>query len=70
MGCSQSVISNDESGGSSKKSKKRQRSTITSIASLESLEIGEGAFGAIRRRYGPPSCFKMDGYDIGLRVRV
>lgn len=72
MGCAQSIIS--PTGATSTNTDysymKRKRSTVTSVASLESLETGAGAFGAIHKRYGAPAYFKMDGYDLGLRVRV
>ncbi len=69
MGCTQSIVSpvSSEKGGFFVKQK---RNTLTSIASLDALECGEGQFGAINRRYGAPSYFKLDGYDIGLRVRA
>jgi hypothetical protein len=71
MGCAQSIISPTGVDHITDYGfMKRKRSTITSVASLESLEAGAGSFGAIHKRYGAPPYFKMDGYDLGLRVRV
>lgn len=56
------------SGGS----RKPKRSTFTSIATFDSLDsVEHGYFGMrVTKRYGHPSYFRLDGYDVGLRVRV
>ncbi len=52
--------------------KKPKRSTFTSIATFDSFDSADhGYFGMrVTKRYGHPSYFRLDGYDIGLRVRV
>lgn len=51
---------------------KQKRGTFTSIATFDSLESVDENFASARmtKRYGHPSYFRKDGYDIGLRVRV
>lgn len=71
MGCTPSIVSvhatdNNNFGFLVK----QKRNTLTSIASLDAIECGQGHFGQINRRYGAPSYFKPDGYDLGLRVKV
>ncbi len=53
--------------------KKPRRSTLSSVATLDSLDnMGSNGYflTKINKRYGNPQYFREDGYDIGLRVRV
>lgn len=66
MGCAPSTTMSTSPLGSP--TLKRRRSTAT-VASLDALTDQQVAT-SIKTRYGHPSQFKEDGYDIGLRVRV
>lgn len=63
MGCSSSVYSNVVF-------EKRRRSSVATVSSVDALESNMGHFGTIKKRYGHPSYYKMDGYDLGLRYKV
>lgn len=63
MGCSASINSNVVFD-------KRRRSSVATVSSVDALESNQGHFGTIKKRYGHPSYFKMDGYDLGLRYKV
>eukprot|EP01042_Synura_sphagnicola_P010401 gene10401-13351_t len=49
---------------------KRRRSSVATVSSVDALESNMGHFGTIKKRYGHPSYYKMDGYDLGLRYKV
>jgi hypothetical protein len=57
----------ERSGG-----KKQKRGTYSSAMTLDSLDSCEEMLlnSQIKRRHGLPSYFRLDGYDIGLRVRM
>lgn len=48
---------------------KKRRSSNTSVGSFDSINV-EVQASPLTKRYGHPSYFKADGYDIGLRTRV
>ena len=56
MGCTSSVLSKRE----------RRGSKVT----IESLETDLVTNHGIKKRYGHPSYYKADGFEIGLRVKV
>jgi hypothetical protein len=67
MGCSSSVLDNQFQESLPMK----KRGTFTSISTAESRDSIEGAFGIrVTKRYGHPTYFRNNGFDIGLRVRV
>lgn len=61
MGCSSSVYSGVIM---------KRRSSASTVSSVDVLESDNGYFGKIAKRYGHPSYYKMDGYDLGLRFKV
>ncbi len=76
MGCASSLSSftsfsrqpaDRDTGGKTKK-----RGTYSSIMTLDSLDTAEELMSSclIKRRHGHPTYFRLDGYDVGLRVRV
>mmetsp|Transcript_43152 Transcript_43152/g.31524 ORF Transcript_43152/g.31524 Transcript_43152/m.31524 type:complete len:321 (+) Transcript_43152:77-1039(+) len=48
----------------------KRRSSVATVSSVDALESNLGHFGSIKKRYGHPSYYKMDGYDLGLRYKV
>lgn len=62
MGCSSSVYSNVIST--------KRRSSVLTVSSVDALESNVGHFGTVKKRYGHPSYYKNDGYDLGLRYKV
>jgi hypothetical protein len=67
MGCSSSILDIQFQGSFPKK----KRGTFTSISTAESHNAIDGAFGGrVIKRYGHPTYFRNNGFDVGLRVRV
>lgn len=65
MGCSTSTAYDNNSAN---KGMKKRRSTA-SVTSLDAL-VTEDQAAVVKTRFGHPSLFSEDGYNIGLRVRV
>lgn len=71
MGCSSSIYSDVvlQVGNTTTMGAKRRSSTAT-VSSVDALESSIGHFGSLQKRYGHPSYYKVDGYDLGLRYKV
>lgn len=50
--------------------KRRRSSTSSTVVSNEALDSDTTRLGQLSKRYGHPSYYKVDGYDVGLRYRV
>jgi hypothetical protein len=66
MGCATSTIAFDND--TIERSSKKRRST-SSVLSLDAL-VADDQTAPVKTRFGHPSLFAEDGYNIGLRVRV
>ncbi len=58
MGCAPSVLAITGRG--------RRSSKVT----VDSLDMDLGVNHSIKKRYGHPSYYKADGFEVGLRVKV
>ncbi len=77
MGCTSSLssftsFSRAPADRDSANGKTKKRGTYSSIMTLDSLDTAEELMSSclIKRRHGHPTYFPLDGYDVGLRVRV